>query len=399
MSAENKKNIKDELPKMIINALIENYSVKSVIDNIYNKNSELDGIQSSILIIKNKKGLPYLTSILYDFKDKLVLSDIKGIPNNKDIISLHEKNENIKNNGMGNISKNSQLVIETNENSIIIPKCFINYKFEENKNNSIIKTNGNKKLNKINSLQNGEHKLIGFKKRFSKKILPPSKLIKENNILLENIEQNKLPHGLLIDSIDNILDVNQDEIFFEEEYNRKYLTNNKLDSQLLELQNKKLGKDIRLGSHFNRDDEGNLYLYNISVYGENGLIKMKCSNQACKAIALYNFITKIFYIVEKHTISFENHKLRNLPTFKILDYVNFMDRHKEISNLQILKVPKDKFCKIYCITYVNEKESVIKNNNENDSEINDEMSQYVYEYDYNINDGNSEETGENKKDN
>ena len=398
MSAENKKNIKDELPKMIINALIENYSVKSVIDNIYIKNSELDGIQSSILIIKNKKGLPYLTSILYDFKDKLVLSDIKDIPNNQEIISLHEKNENIKNNDM-NLSKNSQLVIETNENSIIIPKCFINNKYEENKNNSIIKTNGNKKLNKINSLQNGEHKLIGFKKRFSKKILAPSKLIKENNILLENIEQNKLPHGLLIDSIDNILDINQDEIFFEEEYNRKYLTNNKLDSQLLELQNKKLGKDIRLGSHFNRDDEGNLYLYNISVYGENGLIKMKCSNQACKAIALYNFITKIFYIVEKHTISFENHKLRNLPTFKILDYVTFMDRHKEISNLQILKVPKDKFCKIYCITYVNEKESVIKSNNENDSEINDEMSQYVYEYDYNINDGNSEETGENKKDN
>ena len=71
MSADNKNNIKDELPKKIINALIENYSVKSVIDNIYNKHSELDGIQSTILVIKTKKGLPYLTNILYDFKDKL----------------------------------------------------------------------------------------------------------------------------------------------------------------------------------------------------------------------------------------------------------------------------------------------------------------------------------------
>ena len=112
MSAEIKKNIKEELPKKIINALIENYSLKSVIDNIYNKHSELDGIQSSILIIKNKKGLPYLTNILYDFKDKLVLSDIKQIPNNKEIISLHEKNENIKHGKFNSVSKNGQMVIE-----------------------------------------------------------------------------------------------------------------------------------------------------------------------------------------------------------------------------------------------------------------------------------------------
>ena len=412
MSADNKKNIKEELPKKIINSLIENYSLKSVIDNLYNKSGDLDLIHHPLYFMKSKKGLPYLTNLLYDFKDKLVLSDVKNIPNIDKTISLQENNEN----GINNIKKNKNLVVEFTENTIIIPKSIINLqdelllkfnkncyssklrsnnkKDEEINNNSKIKfkKNLNRKRIKVDKIQNGEQKLCGFKKKFSRRIIPPSKLIKQNNILLENIEQNKLPHGLLIDSIDYILDTNPDEIYFEEEYTKKYFAKSNLDSQLLDLQNQKLGKDIRLGSHFNRDEEGNLYLYNISVYGENGLIKMKCSNQSCKSVALYNFITKIFYIVEKHTISAENHKLRNLPSFRISDYVTFMERHKEITNLQILKVPRDKFCKIYCITYVNEKESVVKNNNnENDPEVNDEMSQYVYEYDYNINDGNEEE--------
>ena len=36
-------------------------------------------------------------------------------------------------------------------------------------------------------------------------------------------------------------------------------------------------------------------------------------------------------------LSFYEDENINLPTFKILDYVNFMDRHRDISNLQILK--------------------------------------------------------------
>ena len=244
-----------------------------------------------------------------------------------------------------------------------------------------------------NNSQKKDGKLFGFKKKFSKKSqnngVTNSKYIKENNVLLKNIEQSKLPKGLIIESTDdsniNIenIEANPDEIFFEEEYskNRRYFSKNrKLDTETMVLQNKILGKDIRLGSHFNRDEKGNLYLYNISMYGKNGLVKMKCSNQACKANALYNFISKIFYLTGKHNVSAENHRLRNTPSFRALDYVNFLERHKDILDLQILKVPKDKFCKINCIAYVIEKECMDDNNYNNPSSYyNNDFSQDGYE--------------------
>ena len=135
------------------------------------------------------------------------------------------------------------------------------------------------------------------------------------------------------------------------------------------------------------------------MYGKNGLVKMKCSNQACKANALYNFISKIFYLTGKHNVSAENHRLRNTPSFRALDYVNFLERHKDILDLQILKVPKDKFCKINCIAYVIEKECMDDNYNNPSSYYNNDFSQDGYEENSNsdIKDRSKNQEEEDKK--
>lgn len=447
MEKISKESQKEKISKMMMKSLIDNYSMKTVIQNLYSKKkTEYDELQSSLLCLKNQFGLSYLTNLLYDYNDKLTLSDIKDIQNNdfnynnNNLLSKKRANKNSRNstsistssakNKEKNIS-NNKTIIENNENNIIINKSNINFNpnisLYNNKNEytSKLRSNNNKKelhiVTKAPKVKSSNHKssknkdkdkdiekdkekeknnshkkdskIFGFKKKFSKKSqnngVTNSKYIKENNVLLKNIEQSKLPKGLIIEATDdsniNIenIESNPDEIFFEEEYskNRKYFSKNrKLDTETMSLQNKILGKDIRLGSHFNRDEKGNLYLYNISMYGKNGLVKMKCSNQACKANALYNFISKIFYLTGKHNVSAENHRLRNTPSFRALDYVNFLERHKDILDLQILKVPKDKFCKINCIAYVIEKECMDDNNYNNASSYyNNDFSQDGYE--------------------
>jgi hypothetical protein len=450
MEKNSKESQKEKISKMMMNSLIDNYSMKTVIQNLYSKKkTEYDELQSSLLCLKNQFGLSYLTNLLYDYNDKLTFSDIKDIQNNdinynNNLLSKKRANKNSRNSTSISTSSaknkdkntsNNKTIIENNENNIIINKSNINFNpnisLYNNKNEytSKLRSNNNKKelhivakASKVkssnhkssknkdkdkdkekdidkdkdkekNNSQKKDSKLYGFKKKFSKKSqnngVTTSKYIKENNVLLKNIEQSKLPKGLIIESTDesniNIenIESNPDEIFFEEEYskNRRYFSKNrKLDTETMVLQNKILGKDIRLGSHFNRDEKGNLYLYNISMYGKNGLVKMKCSNQACKANALYNFISKIFYLTGKHNVSAENHRLRNTPSFRALDYVNFLERHKDILDLQILKVPKDKFCKINCIAYVIEKECMDDNNYNNPSSYyNNDFSQDEYE--------------------
>jgi len=470
MEKNSKESQKEKISKMVVKSLIDNYSMKTVIQNLYSKKkTEYDELQSSLLCLKNQFGLSYLTNLLYDYKDKLTFSDIKDIQNkdfnyNNNLLSKKRAYKNSRNstsistssakNKEKNIT-NNKTIIENNENNIIINKSNINFNpnisLYNNKNEytSKLRSNNNKKElhiitkaskakssnhkssknkdkdkdkeidndkdkekeKKINS-QKKDSKIFGFKKKFSKKSqnngVTNSKYIKENNVLLKNIEQSKLPKGLIIECTDdsniNIenIESNPDEIFFEEEYskNRKFFNKNrKLDTETMILQNKILGKDIRLGSHFNRDEKGNLYLYNISMYGKNGLVKMKCSNQACKANALYNFISKIFYLTGKHNVSAENHRLRNTPSFRALDYVTFLERHKDILDLQILKVPKDKFCKINCIAYVIEKECMDDNYNNPSSYYNNDFSQDGYEENSNsdIKDRSKNQEEEDKK--
>ena len=179
----------------------------------------------------------------------------------------------------------------------------------------------------------------------------------------------------------NIIESNQNEIIFEEVLSNSKNLNSKninrkkgIDLEVITLQKKILGKDIRLGSHFNRDEKGNIYLYKIFMYGKNGLIKMKCSNKTCKAKALYNYISKIFYLTKRHTDSLESHKhkMKNNPNFGVVDYIKFLDIHKDISDLQIIKVPLERFCKMNSISYVIENEKNINSSFSNDDKNKEE---------------------------
>ena len=75
--------------------------------------------------------------------------------------------------------------------------------------------------------------------------------------------------------------------------------------------------------------------------GEKYLIEMKCQSKSCKAIALYNYITKVFYLAKAHTISFKNHKLKNTLELNASDYKNFLHKNKYLTDIQIYKVPKE----------------------------------------------------------
>lgn len=94
--------------------------------------------------------------------------------------------------------------------------------------------------------------------------------------------------------------LNKGEILLEE-YS-KILGNEGDDEEILELENRVSGKSVALGAHFNKNKEKKIYVFDISKFGENTLIEMKCQSNTCKAIALYNYITKVFYLA-KSTLS------------------------------------------------------------------------------------------------
>ena len=441
---QNAKSLPGTMPKLIFNSIIDNYSLKDVISNVYEHQvKEFHGIESPLLALKQKYDLGYITNLIFDFRDKLTQNDIKDIDDLdnkydyllikrklsnkylKEINNLspmksknksdnHNNNENLENNSDKNEytsrlrSSNKKELELKEDNDKNNNNNHSKKKEKKEKKEKLIKKKKDKKMDKKEKEE--RVKSIGFKKRFSKKLLNINnkiafKYIKENETLLKNIDQSELPKGLILEStegidesnVDNCV-LNDDEIFMEEEYsrNKKFFSKNKkLDSETISLQNRILGKDIKLGNHFNRNENNDLYLYNITNYGKNGLIKMRCSNQSCRASALYNYITKVFYLVNKHSISLENHKMRNTPSFQALDYVTYLDRHFEFTDLQIYKVPKDKISIINRISFILEKEleheNAIKNNNNEYS--------FTYPKQGNEEEKESEEFKENNNDN
>ena len=54
---------------------------------------------------------------------------------------------------------------------------------------------------------------------------------------------------------------------------------------------------------------------------------MKCRNKSCKQIASYNYIKKVYHLDKDHTVPINDHKIKNSPGFKALDYKKYLDRH------------------------------------------------------------------------
>ena len=142
MEKDEQKSIKEEIPKKIMKSLIDNYSMKIVIGNLYNKTiDEYDGIQSPLYSLKSECGLPHLTNIIYELKDNLTYNDIKDISNfnfNYNYLLLDKKFTNKDNQNICNLfpsykpkeeksnNKNKKKLKPKKDNNIIINKSNIN---------------------------------------------------------------------------------------------------------------------------------------------------------------------------------------------------------------------------------------------------------------------------------
>ena len=95
---QNAKSLPGKMPKLIFNSIIDNYSLKDVINNVYEHQvKEFHGIGSSLLAFKNKYDLGYITNLIFDFKDKLTYDDIKDlndIENKYDYLLIKRKMPN-----------------------------------------------------------------------------------------------------------------------------------------------------------------------------------------------------------------------------------------------------------------------------------------------------------------
>ena len=181
-------------------------------------------------------------------------------------------------------------------------------------------------------------------------------------IIPRNINKNNLPTGLLIDT--NKIDSTKAEkyIFNEreillEEYS-KILGNEGIDKENLELENRVFGKTITFGAHFNKNKEKHIYAYDISKLGKNVLIETKCQNKSWKAIALYNYITKVFYLAKAHNIVYKKHKLKNTLQLNASDYKNYLRENKHFKDIQIYKVPKEDLTNMNYLKFILKEEEL-----------------------------------------
>ena len=249
---------------------------------------------------------------------------------------IRAKKENLKE--LENLSKKQ----ENNKNNFVVPK----YELESDLSEKMKSYYKEIKSESISS----KDKFIGLKRKHVQENLDN----KINDIYLEsikggiiprNINKNNLPTGLLIDT-NEIDSTNADNYIFNEgeilleEYS-KILGNEGVDKENLELEKRVFGKDVTFGSHFNKNKEKQIYAYDISKFGKNALIEMKCHNKSCKAIALYNYITKVFYLAKAHNIVYQKHKLKNTLMLNASDYKNYLRANKHITDIQIYKVQKE----------------------------------------------------------
>ena len=219
---------------------------------------------------------------------------------------------------------------------------------------NISKINTNKKIFNINQVDN-ETSLLNHKRynsikfsllKYKKKKISQLKIskIKNNKIIFSIETKNEPVIEKEVKEKEEILDVNENneahknfnlndkEIYLE--IKDKYLKHNKL---LTEIEQKYFGKNKRLGTHFHKNEKGEIYNY----FGNNKEIKdnkmnYRCTLKGCKGRAVYNLEKKEFIILREHNKPYENHSCYNHNSDKAKHMIEYLKNNQNINDLQLI---------------------------------------------------------------
>ena len=282
---------------------------KRIQDHIYLSKKSKDFIKGLIIYMKDNNDISSLE--IYSDNSKNIINNIKEIHCLK-----KEKNIEIENN-----NKDTNLLLNKKRNSS--PIGFITSFISENNNNKIFKFDGKKKYKQNILIKNKKDK----------------NNIRNNSPIFKNNIQNKIMNNNqnLIFNINKVIKeefVNDKENYCE--IKDKYLKHKKL---LTESEQLCFGENRRLGSHFHKEKDGNIYNY----FGNNKEIKdfnmnYRCTLKGCKGKAIYNMKFRKFTIISEHTKPYEEHYCSNPIDEKTKNWIIYLKNNEILSDLQIILI-------------------------------------------------------------
>ena len=292
--------------------IYENHS-KDIQNHIYLSDRTKNSIKELISYIEDNKDI--LSLEIFDDNSKQIINNLK------EIHSLKKENENtIK----GNIN------LFLNKKRLNLPTRFEIYKELDNIQFKTKTTNKKRK------------KLRFFKIKHTNKCTNKINKLNEDNNQVENrnIDLNEIININEEEKIDNFCLGDKEELINKKEnyceIKDKYIKHNFL---LTEIEQMCFGKNRRLGTHFHKDNNGNIYNY----YGNNKEIKdfnmnYRCILKGCKSKAKYNLKLRTFTILTEHSKPYEEHYCSNPNDKNAKKWIDYLKMNDNLSDLQIILI-------------------------------------------------------------
>ena len=292
--------------------IYENHS-KDIQNHIYLSDRTQNSIKELISYIEDNKDI--LSLEIFDDNSKQIINNLK------EIHSLKKENENtIK----GNIN------LFLNKKRLNLPTRFEIYKALDNIQFKTKTTNKKRK------------KLRFFKIKHTNKCTNKINKLNEDNNQVENrnIDLNEIININEEEKIDNFCLGDKEELINKKEnyceIKDKYIKHNFL---LTEIEQMCFGKNRRLGTHFHKDNNGNIYNY----YGNNKEIKdfnmnYRCILKGCKSKAKYNLKLRTFTILTEHSKPYEEHYCSSPNDKNTKKWIDYLKMNDNLSDLQIILI-------------------------------------------------------------
>ena len=284
---------------------------KRIQDHIYLSKKSKDFIKGLIIYMKDNNDISSLE--IYSDNSKNIINNIKEIHSLK-----KEKNIEIENN-----NKDTNLLLNKKRNSS--PIRFITSFISENNNNKIFKFDNKKKYKKNILVKNKKDKnnIHNNAPRFENNI--HNKIMNNNKNLKRIFNINKVIKEEFVNDKENYCEIKD-----------KYLKHKQL---LTESEQLCFGENRRLGSHFHKEKDGNIYNY----FGNNKEIKdfnmnYRCTLKGCKGKAIYNMKFRKFTIISEHTKPYEEHYCSNPIDEKTKNWIIYLKNNEILSDLQIILI-------------------------------------------------------------
>ena len=148
------------------------------------------------------------------------------------------------------------------------------------------------------------------KDNISKEKLPSKDSIKKSNSFLPLKEKEKEKEKELEDSLIQIEIEDMENMENEEKIKEKNCSiNNKSEIWNVNAEEKKLDKkNTSIGSHYNKNEDGNIYKYQAFRLDGKGNVIFKCFDDKCNGMGTYNLETMKFEITKEHNLKFSQHE-------------------------------------------------------------------------------------------